>query len=106
MGLVLSPLLSVPILQDRGGHFRRMYRQGITPSAVTAAISHHADLKSASCSVGVAAAPTSATRAATPIAMPVWRIMFTTPDPVAKEDCGSEAAAVPIKVGSVRPTPT
>ena len=77
----------------------------IFASAIPAAISHHADLKAASFSSGVLAVPTTATRTATPIAIPVCRIMVTAPDPVAKDDCGSEAAAAHISVGIVKPTP-
>ena len=47
-----------------------------------------------------------ATKSATPIAMAAWRIMLTTPEPVANEEGGNDAAATPIKVGKVRPTPT
>jgi hypothetical protein len=39
------------------------------------------------------------------MAKPIWRIMFTTAEPVAKEDGGRDDAAVAIRVGRVSPTP-
>src|SRR6476661_63769 len=77
--------------------------KGAKPTAVMAAITHHARWKACNRSVGAPPPPTRATSIATPIAMPVWRIMFTTPEPVAKEDGGSDPTAVPMRVGSVRP---
>ena len=86
--------------------WRRSRSAGIRPSATIAAIAHQACRKAtsrSSCEPGV---PMMATRSATPTARPVWRIMLTTPEPVAKEEAGSEPVAAPIRVGKVSPTPT
>src|SRR5258706_15330208 len=41
-----------------------------------------------------------ATSRATPIAIPVWRIMLIAPEPVANDEGGSDDVLTPIKVGS------
>src|SRR5260370_5537004 len=46
-----------------------------------------------------------ATSRATPIAIPVWRIMLIAPEPVANDEGGSDDVLTPIKVGSANPTP-
>ena len=51
------------------------------------------------------AVPRMATRPATPSAMPIWRLMTYSADPVAKRSGGSGAVAAPPSEGSMRPTP-
>src|SRR6266566_8242033 len=84
---------------------RRRSSAGIRPRATTAAIAHHAWRKAASRSSGDPGMPMMATKAATPTAIPVWRIMLMTPDPVAKEEAGRAPVAVPIIVGKASPVP-
>src|SRR5258706_13497941 len=46
-----------------------------------------------------------ATSRATPIAIPVWRIMLIAPEPVANDEGGSDDVLTPIKVGDNNPAP-
>src|SRR5260370_14012274 len=46
-----------------------------------------------------------ATSRATPIAIPVWRIMLIAPEPVANDEGVSDDVLTPIKVGSAKTTP-
>ena len=60
---------------------------------------HHPKWKAATRSFSEAGEPTMATKTATPIAIDAWRIMLTTPDPVAKADGGNAPPLTPINVG-------
>jgi hypothetical protein len=77
------------------------------PAKASPATTHQARWKLASSTPpGFVPVPTMATSTATPRASPVWRIMLITAEPVAKERGGSDAVAVPIMVGRIRPVPT
>src|SRR6266851_9544429 len=79
---------------------------GAMPANDRAAMTHHPWRKAPRAAPPrPALLPSTATRMATPRARPVCRIMLITADPVANDGGGSDAEAVAISVGSVRPTP-
>jgi len=85
---------------------RSITKVGTSPSSVMNVIAHQALRKASRWSAAEPpGVPMIAIRPATPTAMPVWRIMFTTAEPVANDEGGSAPAAAPISVGMVRPTP-
>ena len=87
------------------GRGRSRSSVGIRPARARAAATHQPRWNAARAAAGVAGVPSTTTSTATPTASPIWRIMLTTADPVAKECGGSEPAAVAISVGRVSPTP-
>lgn len=77
----------------------------MTPAKDSAAVNHQACRNTESVGTCPAPVPSTATRRATPRAIPIWRTMLITAEPVANDGGGSEADAVAIIVGSVSPTP-
>ena len=101
------PSLSAP---GRGtgvaaGRGRSRSSVGASPARARAAATHQPRWNAARAASGVPGVPSTITSTATPTASPIWRIMLTTADPVAKECGGSDPAAVAISVGRVSPTP-
>src|SRR5262249_36574063 len=100
VGLGQVSVLRARLAEAAAGCMKK--RIGTIVDMLIAAMSHHPVLNAAG---EVPASPILAIRTGTATAIPVGLIRLPTAEPVANAWGGSDPAATPIRVGTVRPTP-